>query len=357
MRKRRDQAEAMFPGKEVDSLNRGTLWLLLVGVFLTSFSMLAFEITLTRLLSVMLLYHYVFAVVSLALLGLGVGGIFVYFFRPLIPSGHNRFSSLTIFAILISMSIPFSVILMIQIGYIDAIRDNILFYCFLLFIPFFFTGVLLAEAFRMFPTLSARIYGADLVGAAAGALGVIFILDILGGINTSFLVAIVASVAALLFAMAALRKNLSRVIVSAASFLIVSVLLVTNLIGTYLPSIPIVATNPVKEIRHALYESPYKGKIIETRWSAFGRTDLVEFDNYPDLMNIYIDGSAGTPMYRFSGDINEPTPTIDSLKNNFLGYFPFRFLQEEEKNNALIIGPGGGRDILVALVGGVGKVT
>ncbi|GAI05745.1 unnamed protein product, partial [marine sediment metagenome] len=75
VRRKRDKEEAMFPVKEDNDISRGTLWLLLVGIFLTSFSLLAFEITLIRLLSVLLLYHFVFAVVSLALLGLGVGGI------------------------------------------------------------------------------------------------------------------------------------------------------------------------------------------------------------------------------------------------------------------------------------------
>ena len=357
MRRRRDKEEAMFGVKEDNDINKGTLWLLLIGVFLTLFSLLAFEITLTRLLSVLLLYHFVFAVVSLALLGLGAGGIFVHFFRPQIPSGHGRFGFLALFASLISLSIPFSVILMIQIGYIDALRDNILFYCFLLFIPFFFTGVLLAEVFRMFPAISARIYGADLVGAAVGSLGVIFVLDILGGINTIFLLGVTASIAALLFALRVLRKNTRRVIISTVSFLIVSVLLVANLLGAYLPDIPTIGVNPDKEIHHALYESSSPARIIETRWSAFGRTDLVEFSNRPELMNIYIDGTAGMPMYQFSGDFDSPSSTLDSLKFNFTGYFPFLFLQEEERNNALIIGPGGGRDILLALMGGVSKIT
>jgi hypothetical protein len=357
VRNRRTKEEAMSLEKEENKINRGTWWLLLVGVFLTSFSLLAFEITLARLLSVLLLYHFVFAVVSIALLGLGAGGIFVHFFRPQIPSGDNRFGSLALFASLISLSIPLSVILMIQIGYVDAIRDNILFYCFLLFIPFFFTGVLLAEVFRMFPAISARIYGADLVGAAVGSLGVILVLDILGGINTVFLLGVMASMAALLFALKVLRKNFRRLVISTVSFLIVSILLVTNLIGAYLPDIPTIGTNPVKDIHRALYGTSFEGKIIETRWSAFGRTDLVEFSNHPESMEIYIDGTAGMPMYRFSGDFSDPEATINSLKTDFTGYFPFLFLEEQERNNALVIGPGGGRDVLLALMGGVGQVT
>ena len=348
----------MFPEQENDHLTRGTLWLLLAGIFLVSLSLLAFEITLTRLLSVMLLYHYVFAVVSLALLGLGAGGIFVHFFRPRVPAGNERFGSLALLAGLISLSIPLSVILMIQLGYVESLRDNILLYCLLSFILFFLTGILLAEVFRMFPAISALAYGADLVGAAIGSLGVIFLLDAIGGINTSLFLGLAAGMAALLFTVKVLGRNTKRAIIPTASLLIVSALLGANLVGAYLPDIPVIATSSVKEIRHALYGSASStGEITETRWSAFGRTDLVEFGDYPDLMRIYIDGTAGSPMYRFGGDFNTPSPTIDSLKANFTGYFPFFFLSKEERNNALVIGPGGGRDILLALAGGVKQIT
>ncbi len=100
-----------------------------------------------------------------------------------------------------------------------------------------------------------------------------------------------------------------------------------------------------------------QGEIIETRWSAFGRTDLVAYRNDPEQMVIYIDGTAGTPMYRFNGDSNNPDSRVQSLKTSFAGYLPFLHLPEEERNNALIIGPGGGRDILLALLGGVGEIT
>lgn len=143
--------------------------------------------------------------------------------------------------------------------------------------------------------------------------------------------------------------------ISTVSFVIVSVLLGANLIGAYLPDVPI-GTNPDKEIHHALHESSSPGRIVETRWSAFGRTDLVEYQDEPEEMDIFIDGTAGTPMYKFNGDFNDPGSRINSLKA-FPGYFPFFFLKEEERDNALIIGPGGGRDILLARMGGVGKIT
>src|SRR6202035_3164175 len=51
---------------------------LLVGLGLTSFAALLLELALTRLFSVVLFYHFAFLAISIALLGLGAGGVFAY---------------------------------------------------------------------------------------------------------------------------------------------------------------------------------------------------------------------------------------------------------------------------------------
>ena len=266
----------------------------------------------------------------------------------------KRFLVLTFVSSLFSLTIPLSVIIIIQVENIDDLQMTMLFFGFLLIVPFFLAGVLLAEVYRMFPALSARIYSADLIGAAAGSLIAIPYLNIFGGISTNLVLGGMASLAALLFAMGGEIKSNKGLIISAVSLSILSVLFALNMVGVLRLDIPIGA-NPAKEIYDAL--SSFKGKVIETKWSPFGRTDLVAFSDYPDHMDIYIDGTAGSPMYRFNGNVNDPGTAINNLKTSFPGYFPFFHLQEEERNNALIIGPGGGRDILLVLMGGVEKVT
>jgi predicted membrane-bound spermidine synthase len=90
--------------KEDALIRRKQLWVLLSAIFLTSICVIAFEITLSRLLSVLLSYHYVFVVLSLALLGLGAGGMFVYFFRPQLPIEENRFLVLSFVSSMFSLS-------------------------------------------------------------------------------------------------------------------------------------------------------------------------------------------------------------------------------------------------------------
>ena len=55
--------------------------ILLVGLGLTSFASLLLELALTRLFSVVLFYHFAFLAISIALLGLGAGGVFAYLLK------------------------------------------------------------------------------------------------------------------------------------------------------------------------------------------------------------------------------------------------------------------------------------
>src|SRR6202008_2857161 len=54
---------------------------LLAGLALTSFAALLLELLLTRLFSVVLFYHFAFLAISIALLGLGAGGVFAYIYK------------------------------------------------------------------------------------------------------------------------------------------------------------------------------------------------------------------------------------------------------------------------------------
>src|SRR5450755_2700240 len=51
---------------------------MLFGIALCSFAALLLELALTRLFSVVLFYHFAFLAISIALLGLGTGGVFAY---------------------------------------------------------------------------------------------------------------------------------------------------------------------------------------------------------------------------------------------------------------------------------------
>lgn len=331
------------------------MWLSLWAVFLISFSILSLEIISTRFLSVALTYHFVFLSISTALLGLGLGGLAVHFLMKKIIEKRSIFLSPSLLTSLFSLAIPVSMTAIILIGKLSIGRDDIILSGLIIFIPFFFAGSALALIFRLYSEISSYIYGADLMGAAAASFGVIQIFNILGGVTASLFLGLTASIAALLLAFREKKGLKIKIFISLGFFLCIIILLILNSTGAFKLELP-VGLNPSKEIHEALHGSGLKGKIIETKWSSFGRTDLVKFMSEPGQMHIYLDGTAGTPMYRFSGDIQKPGPPVEGLKKSFPGYFPFLLLNENQKDNALIIGPGGGRDILLALSSGIKQI-
>ena len=328
---------------------------MLGGVFLVSFSLIAFEIALSRLLSVLLSYHYVFAVLAIALLGLGGGGIFLHLFHRNGCSEKKPAGDFPFWAAIFALTVSFSIILGLRLGASFRALDNIFFYGLLFLIPFFFVGILLARVYREFPAESAKIYGFDLVGAACGSFGCLLLLDLLGVVSTIFLIGVLSSAAALLLA-GMQPPGKKKWIIPGFGFMMLALVFGVERGGFYQPGVPI-GKNPEKEIHDVLYGPSIRGEIVETRWSAFGRTDLVKLRDYPEQMDIYLDGTAGSPMYRFTGDAGNPGPVIERLKTTFPGYFPFLSLRDGERDDALIIGPGGGRDVLLALMGGVKNIT
>src|ERR1700730_19098442 len=63
---------------------------LLAGLGLTSFAALLLELSLTRLFSVVLFYHFAFLAISIALLGLGAGGVFAYLLKAKLSARGTR---------------------------------------------------------------------------------------------------------------------------------------------------------------------------------------------------------------------------------------------------------------------------
>ena len=142
---------------------------------------------------------------------------------------------------------------------------------------------------------------------------------------------------------------------SVACVLLCTVVFILSAAGVMTMFIPI-GVNQDKEIHQALYGAA-SGHIADTRWNAFGRIDVVAYEKNPERMDIYIDGTAGTPMYKFDGDVSQSQPALSEIRDSFPGYFPFLFLDDDEKDSMLVIGPGGGRDILIGEMADVKHIT
>jgi SAM-dependent methyltransferase len=337
-------------------LGRGGLALAYAGVFLTALAYLAFQIAASRLLSLLLSYHFVFALVSLAMLGLGLGGVIARYAFAKILSPRDSLGILAGANAAAGLAILAGLVVVLRIAERPWIGDpaGMLIVLGILSVPLICAGVAFAQLFRSFGAISGRVYGADLAGAGLGCLGVIWALDQVGGVGSLLLAAALAAAGAVAFAWPGRASNGGAAGATMIVFAVLGLVLAAFLVGQYDPHVP-VGSNPQKEIHDAM-AGPGAGELEASRWSSFGRTDLVSFGDRRGYKDLYIDGTAGSPMYRFTGDFTQPGTAVEALVNAFPGYFPFLFRPGADGERALVIGPGGGRDILLARMAGYGHV-
>src|ERR1700734_2428406 len=84
-------------------LGRDVPWTqLYVGVAFTTLATLILELSLTRIFSVVFYYHFAFLAISIALFGLGAGGLFSY---VVADRGGNIFYQLGVLAVVNSLTV------------------------------------------------------------------------------------------------------------------------------------------------------------------------------------------------------------------------------------------------------------
>ncbi|MCG2705534.1 MAG: hypothetical protein L6309_05665, partial [Candidatus Omnitrophica bacterium] len=157
------------------------------------------------------------------------------------------------------------------------------------------------------------------------------------------------------FFLAGGRKILSFKIPMIASVICI-LLFFADLSFPVLNEVPI-AEDPNKDLYGMLSDPDSNMELVESKWSAFGRTDLVAYKDDNAAMHLFIDGAAGTAMYRFDGDLKKAGRLASALTLGFSGGLPFLPLKNYEKDSLLVIGPGGGREILLGLLAGVKDIT
>ena len=324
-------------------------WLVALSTAFISYGVLSFEVVLTRIFSVMLSYHFVFAIISFALLGLGMGGMLLKRWQKWFPASDYR-QNAALFALMIAASVI--AIIKLPVFATSAFVDlRLWIYILLTTLPFFFAGLTLAHIFREFAHRSSVLYGLDLLGATLGALTVVPLLNAFGGVNAALVIAAITALGALVIGFSTGKIPLVNFSLSGIVF-IIFVMAIPGYLSTEVP----IARDPNKDLYRFLQNPRDTVEIIETRWSAFGRTDLVRSELTPDQMTIFVDGAAGSAMYNLDSLLANEEQRAH-LVHHFGEFFPFFFLKENEKNSALIIGPGGGRDVVVALLGDVKSIT
>jgi hypothetical protein len=298
-----------------------------------SCAVLLFEMLVTRILSVTLSYHFAFLTISLAMLGLAAPGVW-FSLEP--PPRSTLFIALYASAV----ALPGAVLAIVHLG--ASRRGQLLFWIAIILVPMLTLGTSICVLLlRARGKQIARMYAADLSGAAVGAL---LAVPLLHGLSTPCVVAGLG-VLPLLAAMLAGSRRYAISLVYAAA-----------LVGS------VVWGGPYR-LRYARFYVEERPPLYE-KWTATARVtvfDQMKLDFLGWGMGGYYrgvasgdhlwldqDGSAGTPILAYQG--GRPYPAHLSYDVVSAAY------PVASPHRACIVGGGGGRDILKALQGGATDV-
>jgi len=304
-----------------------------VAIALVSCAVLLFEVLITRVLSVVLWYHFAFLSISLAMLGLGAPGVW-FSIRPPGKDALRR-------ALVVSgLTAPAAIALIVRYG--ASFRDSIGFWIACILVPLLALGsavcILLIEARGR---AVATMYAADLAGATLGAAAAV---PLLRGIPTPSVLAalgVLPLIAAMVIDRRAIKIALPLVIALGA------------LIAWGKP-FRLRYTKSYDEVVEPLYEKwtptgrvtvlPYLFFEKDPR-IAFGWGMGANFKPFP-LRQMWLeqDGSAGTPITR----LDRPPAALPHLFFDVTSV-PY---QLRKPDTVCIVGAGGGRDILTAVAAG-----
>ena len=307
-------------------------------IFLLTVATIIYEISLSRLFSYMLSYHFVLIIIGFSILGLGIGQLIYSKYFLSIEKSLNRWYAL------LPASMLGSVLLLLLIPRIDifsSANSSLFSFIILSILPFIFIGVIYANVFESAKAKVSILYGLDLIGAATGALLSVFLLN---SLNLEIVIAVAVLLLCLVFIIHISNQNHRFPKVMLISFIaLIPLLWFGNQKVDFNISI---VKDPSKDMLRLISNPAIETETIDSRWNSFGKTDLInlKFDDGTESQVMFIDGAAGTDVI----NINELIQ--DSVKMNrelskFPAVFSMNFLRKDEKDTVLVIGPGGGIDI------------
>jgi hypothetical protein len=300
-------------------------------VGLTTGATLLLELALTRIFSVVFYYHFAFLAISIALFGLGAGGVFSYVvagWKAPLFARLGRLSAINGFLVLLSL-----VVILAQKN--NPSNWDIALIYFTTALPFFLSGTIVSLAISETIERVNRVYFCDLLGAAGGCLLLVPLLNQFGGPSTVICAAITfATAAAIWYSMAGSVTGRGG---SVALALVLVAFLTYN------------QHHPVIDISHA------KGQTLAhewfVKWNSFSRVAIVhKAEDGRDT--IFIDADASTAIADFDFDHLTPRDRLDLLEQG-----PSLPYAVRPGAKTLIIGPGGGWDVARALASGSHDIT
>lgn len=326
-----------------------------LAVAVVSAAILAYEVLLVRLYSIVSWHHFAYMVISVALLGFGASGTALAVARcrilPHFPAAFAACAAL--FAVTavagfgVAVRLPFNPLALVwdreqlvwlALGYL------------LLIPPFFFGGGAIGLAVSRFPERIDRLYAVDLLGAGIGALGVVGALFLLPPAAMLRLIAALGLVSAAL-GLAGTSSRGARV--GAAGLAATAVLVAVWLPPSLTALVP--HTSQYKGLKMALRVPG--ARVVEERSSPLGLVSVVESSTIPfrhapgvslastveppPQLGVFTDGDSLSAITRFDGDL-APVRYLDFTTSAL----PYHMIDDPA---VLILGAGAGAPVLLAL--------
>ncbi len=324
------------------------------GLFLVTLATLMYEVLLTRIFSVTMWYHYGFMAISVALFGMTVGALLVYLLPARFPrEGAKR--QLAWSALLFAGAIVASFVAHADIRlHSGQFAVGVLVPTYIVTsVPFTLSGMCVALALTRFPKQVSALYAVDLAGAAAGCLLLICVLDVTDGPTAVIVIAALAGIGAALFAADAASAVLRRVTLAS-----------TVLLVLFASTNGVLANHQSAILRLSLAGGHRDLPPLYEKWNSFSRVTVYPISLTPhgwgmssvlppDLkvpqLGMSIDVNAFTVITGFDGNVGR----LEYLKYDITNIA--HYLRRDAR--VLVVGAGGGRDILSALVFGQKSVV
>lgn len=298
-----------------------------IFIALISMTLISLELTWTRIFSAEFFYTYAFLILSLAVLGIGLGALALRLFQRLDDDKYLPLSGLSC-----AVSALAGPIIVFSIGMdFDAMFSGpgmiikLIFIIIILNSAYFFAGIAIARIFKSGSGDMSKIYMADLAGAGFGVLFTVIAMNIIGvPAATSF-----RTLPLLIGIFIISDRKLYR-------YLSLGLLLISIFMNFFNGDI---ISGPMKD----------RAPVLSTHWDAMAKVKVLDY--HPRVRGILIDNKAGSNVLRFDGNYNSP-----EARNIDFGINAENIFKRYKSCVYLTVGAGGGLDALQALLEGAKEI-
>lgn len=309
---------------------------ILFAIFFITLSTLLIEILYTRIFSVIYYSSLAFLMISLALFGSGLSGVFMSLSKISEKKNAIKYLEYMILAYAVLLPVIYKITLTTKIDFLNLFSPitNLvpLFINFLvLLVPFFLAGISLVLIFTLYSGEIGKLYFIDLVGAAIGALAIIPLITLLGPSKIILLISMIFLVLWLSIShFRPLRKS------TLFTLLAVIFILLFKFSFQWFPVVP-------KIIKRGYIIDYHKNRIEYSKWSPINKIDVAPFLLRRNKKIIWLNGGTQqswltkTPASHLKKNMKSLKWTKEAV--------PYQLTR---KNSALIIGSAGGYETLCA---------